>query len=200
MASHTTLGSRRDDPAEIIAEIDDVDFVLAIILVDLTIIETTVLAIEGHIHVYENWLGLAKAPNLPQHAADRIGVGVGPFIIDAGNADWGTWVQILGSTDTPIIVGSDYYELHRLTFTAVERDLPYFVQFGFGASGADAITNGTYTEMVVKPTGNQVDSHPMELLNKVQEDGTLAWARCLCPGQDTGTMSFYYGLHEYVEA
>jgi len=28
--------------------------------------------------------------------------------------------------------------------------------------------------------------------------GSKLWARCMCPGQNTGTLDFYLGIHEYV--
>lgn len=158
--------------------------------------------IERHLHSYESWLEEAGTPS-GTHKADRIGTagGAGVFRIDAGNssvtATWGAWVQLLGSADTPIIAGSTHYDFHRLMIAATERNNIYFIQIGFGASGADAISNGDYTEAVLLPLSNQIDSGPIVVQTRRQAVDTLAWARCLCPGQDTATLDFFFALHEY---
>ena len=56
--------------------------------------------IETHMHSRGSWFGMAITPTAT-HLADRIGPLVQPFQLDAGNEDWGAWVQVLGSDDTP---------------------------------------------------------------------------------------------------
>ena len=202
------LGSRRQDldaiEGDIITIEADIIFILAF-MVDIDIAITNILGnlyeIVHHFHTYERWMQPSKQANPTTHVASPIGVGTGDFQIDAGNDDWGEWVQILGSDDTPVQADMIEYDLHRLVFTSTEpeRNAPYFVQIGFGASGADALTDGTYTEIVFMPISNQIDSGPIEILTEQQDAGTLAWARCMCPGQDTAMMDFFFGLHEYEE-
>ena len=156
-----------------------------------------VAEIERHFHSYERWFGLAAVPAAETHRADPAGTGVAVFQIDAGNDDWGAWVQVLGSSDTPSITGSAYYDFHEIVFTAAERNLPYVVQIAVGASGAAALTAGTYTESMFVPSGGLLDKGPVQIQMKRAAAGTKAWARCFCNGQDTGTMNFYIGLHEY---
>ena len=154
--------------------------------------------IEIHLHSWERWFETAASADGEVHVADNIGNGSGAFQIDAGNDDWGAWVQLIGSSDTPDETGSDYYDLHRIDIEATERNETYFFQFGFDASGVDALTNGNYTEVVIHPVSNQADSIPVIVQTPRIAAGTKAWVRCKCPGQNTATLDFYIGLHEYA--
>jgi hypothetical protein len=153
--------------------------------------------IERHLHSYEAWFEVAAVPSGEVNIADRIGSGNGVFQVDAGNDTWGAWVQILGSGDTPERAGSAYYDVHEILFTTVERNFPYAFQVAYGDSGAAGLAAGDYTESMYSPQSNTIDSGPVELHNRRTAAGTKAWARCYCPGQDTGTMDFYFGFHEY---
>ena len=153
--------------------------------------------IERHLHSYERWMELAGTPATETHRADAAGTGAGVFQIDAGNVTWGSWLQILGSSDTPVITGSTKFDLHRLVVTATELNEIYVIQIAFGASGAAALSAGAYTESVFNPVSNQVDSGPVDIQSRRIAAGTKAWARCICPGQDTATLDFMIGLHEY---
>ena len=153
--------------------------------------------VERHLHSYERWFELAGTPAAETHRADAAGTGAGVFQIDAGNAAYGSWLQILGSSDTPAITGSAKFDLHRILITATERNAVYVVQIAYGATGAAALTAGDYTESVFIPASNQVDSGPIEVQSRRVSAGTKAWARCICPGQDTATLDFMIGIHEY---
>ena len=153
--------------------------------------------VERHFHSYERWFELAAVPAAETHRADAAGTGAGVFQIDAGTDDWGSWLQILGSSDTPADAGNVYFDLHRLMVTATERNLPYVVQIAFGATGDGAVTAGEYLEVVFAPASNLVDSGPVDVNSRRIAAGTKAWARCICPGQDTATIDFMFGLHEY---
>lgn len=152
---------------------------------------------ERHFHSYESWFETAASPSGETNVADRIGDGSGVFQIDAGNNDWGSWVQVLGSADTPARAGNTKFDLHRLEISATERNEVYFVQVAFGDSGAAGLAAGDYTEAVFKAASNQVDSGPVIIQDRRKDVGTKAWARCKCPGQNTATLDFYLGLHEY---
>lgn len=152
--------------------------------------------IERHFHSYERWYELAGTPDGEVHRADAAGLGGGYFEIDAGDSSvtptWGAWVQILGSTDTALT-----YDLHRLSFVAAERNLAYVVQIAFGAVAADAYTAGTYTESVFVPASNVLDTGPVDVQTRRHSAGTKAWARCICPTQNTGYLRFRFGMHFY---
>lgn len=163
---------------------------------DLTAISAEVDEVERHLHNYERWFGLALVPNAEIHVADRLGVGVLPFQIDAGNDTWGAWVQMLGSSDTPADVGKVKFDFHEIQMTGNERMSDYFIQFGFGASGAAALAALTYTEKVLTFDGINYERY-FEVMSRRQNAATKVWARCLCPGQNTATLDFYIGIHEY---
>lgn len=151
-----------------------------------------VAEIERHFHSYERWFELAGTPSGETHRADAAGTGAGIFQVDAGNDTWGSWLQVLGSSDT-----SQTYDLHRVLVTATERSAIYVVQIAYGASGDAAVTAGTYTEAVFSPASNLVDSGPVDVQSRRQAAGTKAWVRTICPGQDTATLNFMVGLHFY---
>lgn len=156
--------------------------------------------IEHHLHSYERWFGIALVPNGQVHVADRIGTAVAPLQADAGNNTWGTWLQILGSSDTPADAGKTHFDLHRLMITAVERaSADHYVQIGFGDSGAAALAAGNYTEFVYRPASSTAEEIPIDIQTKRRTAGTKTWLRLFIPGQNTGTFNFYLGLHEYDE-
>lgn len=147
--------------------------------------------IERHLHSYEKWFGVAATPSAT-HKADRVGQGIVAFELDGGNLVFGSWVQILGSDDT-----TEKYDLHKLFITDVQETAPYFVQLAFGAVANDAVTAGTFTEFVFRVNATNSDRTEIPINCRRQAAGTLGWARCLALGTNTGTMSFYFGLHTY---
>jgi hypothetical protein len=153
--------------------------------------------IERHIHSHERWLETAAVASGETHVADVIGTGGGSFQLDAGNDDWGSWVQILGSSDTPVITNSEYYDLHRIEIDTEERAGTYFLQFAFGASGAAALSAGTYTETIYTGPAGAQSGGPVVIQSRRIASGTKAWARTMFPGQDTATIDLYIGIHEY---
>ena len=153
--------------------------------------------IERHLHSNERWFGAAASPSGETHVADRIGQGISSFQIDAGNNDWGSWLQILGSADTPADPGNVFMDFHKILITNSERNQTYFVQISAGATGAAGLTALTYTEVVFQPLSNQIDSAPIVIQSRRFAVGTKVWVRCLCPGQNTATLNFYDAIHEY---
>jgi len=130
------------------------------------------------------------------HVADRIGVGAGPFRMDAANDDWGAWVQVLGSTDTPISTGFAYFDPHQIIIHDVERANTYFVQMARGETGDAALLAGSYTEFLYDAATTK-DTAIIPVQTGRAPAGSKVWARCMISGVDTGWMDFYIGLHEY---
>ena len=155
-----------------------------------------VAEIERHLHSGARWFETASVPNAEIHVADRIGSGAGAFRVDAGNLVWGSWVQILGSSDTPADTGKAYFDPHQVIVEDTERASTYFLQFARGASGAAGLAAGTYTEFVYGATV-QKDTGIIMVQTGRALAGSKVWARCICPGQNTGWLDFYFGLHEY---
>jgi hypothetical protein len=153
--------------------------------------------IKRHLHSNERWYGVATVPNGEIHVADRIGVGINAFQIDAGNNNWGSWLQVLGSSDTPADTGNVYFDGHRIQIEAAEKTETYFVQFSAGATAAAGLAALTYTEFVYRPETVQGKPAPIVIQTRRTAVGIKLWARCLCPGQNTATLDFYFAIHEY---
>lgn len=155
--------------------------------------------IERHLHSAGSWFEKATTPNAELHVADRIGDGIGAFEVDAGNDDWGTWIQVLGSTDTPARgVSQLYFDPHEIVIEYSENAGAYFIQFARGDSGAAGYAAGNYTEVVFESdsVGQKASG-----ITKVQTGrspvGSKLWCRIKCPGQNTSLLKFYIGIHEY---
>lgn len=152
--------------------------------------------IEKHLHSGARWFESAAVPSGETHVADRIGSGDGAFQIDAGNLTWGPWTQILGSADTPVDSGNVYFDPHQIIVEDTERAATYFVQFSRGDSGAAGLAAGTYTEFIYGATVQKDTGIIIAQTGRAPVNAKL-WARCMCPGQNTGTLDFYFGIHEY---
>ena len=152
--------------------------------------------IERHLHSGARWFQPAASPSGETNVADRIGSGSGSFQIDAGNDTWGSWVQILGSSDTPADAGKVYFDPHLMIVTTSERSGVHFIQFARGDSGAAGYTAGTYTELALDLT-DKAGGAIIPVQTGRAPAGSKLWARCMCPGQNTATIDFLIGIHEY---
>ena len=153
----------------------------------------------NHIHNFERWFGAALVPNAEIHVADNILTATTWFTADAGNNTWGSWLQIFGSSDTPNQVGMTLFDFHRLYVAEIERGgLSHFIQIGWGASGAAALAAGNYLDIVYKPVSAANAETPIQLIGKRIPAGSKVWIRVKIPTANTGTFSFYAGIHEYV--
>jgi len=153
---------------------------------------------ERHLHSYERWFGVAAIPNGEIHVADSITTSDTAFQMDAGNNTWGGYLQILGSSDTPAIGGSAYFDLHRMAVVAVENaNATHLVQIVFGTSGAVGLAAGTYTEFVFRPQSVQGAEMIVDFQTRRIAAGTKAWIRCWVSGANTSTVDLFFGLHEY---
>lgn len=155
--------------------------------------------VDRHNHHNDIWFEKATSANEEIHVADRIGSGNGSFQLDAGNDDWGDWVQLLGSSDTPVYPQKDEYDLHKLQITASERTSTYYIQIAFGEDATNALANGDITEVPFTPAAVAGRPAPITISSEHHVMTTKVWSRCKCPGQDTGTLDFIFGLHEYLE-
>ena len=157
--------------------------------------------LEGHVHNWERWLCAAAVPNAGIHVADRIGAtatSTSPFTLTSGNDTWGNWVQLLGSSDTPVVAGMVRYDLHRILVLVANTVSPYFIQIGFGTSGAQALTDNTFSSLVINPASNTDKTEALPFMSKQQAAGTKAWGRCWCVGSNAKTLTVMFGLHEYA--
>ena len=155
-----------------------------------------VAEIERHLHSGARWFGAAVTPSGETHAADAIGTTSSPFQIDGGNDTWGAWSLMFGSDDTPVRSGNAYFDPHQIVVKDTENSSVYFVQFSRGATGAAGLAAGTYTEFVYSATV-QKETGVLIVQTGRAPVGSLIWARCWSVGDNTGTIDFFLGLHEY---
>lgn len=151
--------------------------------------------LERHFHSAGRWFGRA-ATTSATHAADRIANSPVAFQMDAGDSSFGSWISVLGTGDTPADAGKTYFDPHEFVISAAERAAIYFVQFARGATGDAGYAAGTYTEFVVDTT-NKAGGAVARMQTGRAPAGSALWARTMCLGQNTGTISFYIGIHEY---
>lgn len=167
---------------------------------ELDVITEEVIEIERHLHSAGSWFGQAIVPVGETHVADRLDSAVLAFEIDAGDESWGSWIQILGSDDTPARTSQVYFDPHEIVITYTERAAIYFIQFTRGESGEVGYSAGNYTELVYESTAVGAKASG---ITKVQTGraptGSKLWARCLALNENTATISFYLGIHEYRE-
>jgi len=157
--------------------------------------------IEKHLHSAGTWFGAKDTPTATVFAA-RIGESdCDTFRIDGGDSSgtptWGAWVQIFGADDTPARADQTHYDPHLMLITAAEQEVPYFIQFGRGASGTAALAAGTYTELCIGVDATKKFKAETPIQTGRAPAGSLLWARCLATGSNTGTLDFYLGIHEY---
>jgi len=163
-------------------------------------IEQESYEIENHHHNYEKWFGLAGTPDGETHRADRITLKPEPFQVDAGNDDFGSWLQIIGSSDTPVISTNTFFDFRELLIISHERNsTPYVLQFACGESSelAGQLTAETFTEEAMVTGAGNSETGPIIFLNRRVASGSKIWVRIWSKGQNTGTLDFYIGIHEY---
>lgn len=155
--------------------------------------------IEKHFHGYEKWFGSAAIPAGETHNADLINGASSVFTLTSGNSDWGAWLQLLGSSDTPAVTSKKYFDPHRIEVRTTSSTAPYFIQLVSGESAGLAanIAAGLYTIFPYTAASMANDSGPAEMMFPRIAAGTKLWARTLCIGENAKTITFYIGIHEY---
>ncbi len=151
--------------------------------------------IEKHFHNNERWLGLAAVPAGETHRADIDSITA--FQMDAGNDTWGTWLQVIGSSDTPVIAGMAKFDLHRILMSDVENKKRITrIQIAVGSSGAAGLAAGDYTEIIATPD-NDAKQDPYSIMMPRYSAGEKVWIRCWVKATNTSKIDFFIGLHEY---
>lgn len=156
--------------------------------------------IERHLHSNEKFFGLAGTPNAEIHRADRITLKPEPFVANAGNDDWGAWLQIMGSGDTPALAGSVKYDFHEMLFVSHEHNSNVYAVQIVGGESADIaakVAAEEITEIVFITGGGNTEVGPITIKSRRSAAGVKCWVRVWAKGQNTSTLSFYFGIHEY---
>lgn len=155
--------------------------------------------IERHLHNTEKWFGAAAIPDAELHVAGRMAGGIQPFVLTAGNDDFGAWVQVLGTNDTPVTTGMVNFDARRILVTDTNSTNPFIVQVVSGESSeiAAKIASEQFSEAPYISATNNNDSGVEEIMVRRTAVGEKVWARCACIGSSGSTFSFYFGIHEY---
>ena len=172
---------------------------IAAMQADIDTMKAEVSETEHHLHNNEKWFGAAASASGETHVADRMGPGIAPFALLTGNDAFGSWVQILGSSDTPVASGKLKYDTHRILVTSTDSTIPFNVQIVSGESAAIAakISAEDFTEFPYISATNNADSGISDVIDKRDDAGEKMWMRAICVGQDAKTINLYFGLHEY---
>jgi hypothetical protein len=157
--------------------------------------------IESHLHNYEKWFGAFSGAADELHVAERMGSGVLPFTLTAGNDDFGNWVQVLGSEDTPIRQSKTYFDFHRCLITETDSTLPFIIQIVTGESAGIAakLLSEDFSEIPYIAATNNNDSGIAEMKVERILVGTKVWMRACCIGGNGKVIKLYNGIHEYNE-
>jgi len=173
--------------------------------------------IEKHLHNREYWFGQNASPDQGVTAGQK--GGMTPFIASSISTSdgWGAWLPLLGSGDTPSVVGSGNvkFDMHRMEITdvTVGDKLPHFIQFawstlGVGSTdeeaGDDGIANEHVSGFITVPEKDG-KSAPVNILMPRLSVGVRLLMRYRCTARNTpyaltaGTgLQFFIGIHEYA--
>lgn len=163
-------------------------------------IEQEVYEIEHHLHNREKWFGAAAVASGETHVADRMAGGISPFSLISGNDDFGSWVQLLGSSDTPVNMGMTKIDGHRFLVTTTDSTEVFNIQIAAGESAelAAKLAAEEFTETPFISATNNGDSGISDIMSVRTNTSDKIWGRCVCIGQTTKTINIYFGIHEYL--
>jgi len=158
-----------------------------------------VFEIEKHLHNYEKWFGAAGVPSGEAHIADRVGLNASTFQLVSGNNAFGSWVQILGSDDTPVGSGKTKYDAHRIIVINSNSTLPFGIQIISGESSniVTKLAAEEVTEFIYVAATNNNDAGIQAVIDRRSNAQEKLWARCICIGGNGPLLNFYFGIHEY---
>lgn len=160
---------------------------------------------EHHFHSFERWLGASGGGIAPGLETSLTGF----RITSAAVANtFGTSVQILDGTETPLQSGEVSFDFHRIQIISVENnDKIYRIRFANNSEGhtnyADAVAAGVYSDIafrVTKGTGNSPVLPIVTMRIKRVSSGTIFWAAVATADAVAQYIDFLVGIHEYDES
>jgi len=124
---------------------------------------------------------------------------IAAFQLTSGNNAFGSWLQVFGSSDTPITSGETKFDLHRILFTDTNSTDPFIIQIVTGESAdiAAKLIAEDFNEFPYISATNNNDSGITELIDKRCDVGEKVWMRCANVGGNGTLLDFYCGIHEY---
>jgi hypothetical protein len=148
---------------------------------------------------YNKWYGLAATPDAELHRADRMADEIQPFTLLTGSKTFGNWVQILGSSDTPLVAGMKLFNINEFLVTVTDSTTAFIMQLVSGESAdiAAKIAAEKFDEFPYIAATVANDSGIIELKRLKIEAGTKVWCRACCMNESAKSISFYFGLQEF---
>ena len=161
-------------------------------------LQTSVDNIAGHQHSFERWMGISAN----QSGNDWCLIeGLAPFQAISGSAAFGSdtsdEAKVIGTEDTPHILGRTNFDVHHILITAgsVATDCILRVIWGSGTM-AEAISEGQFTNSMVQEAKKGL---PIEIHMPVLDAGIdKVWVQ-VKTATDNATIDFFVGVHEYTE-
>ena len=164
--------------------------------------QSKVYETEHHVHNYERWFGISADQSGDDWALEA---GLLPFTADSGDADFGTAVKVIGPADTPVNLIAVKFDCHRLFITDLQHSTVYFIRVIIGRDGETSANTaesaGNYTDTPVittDPNLNRFGGVPVDLIMKRESVTERVWVK-VKNATDGSTVTFYVGLHEYME-
>lgn len=150
--------------------------------------------IEKHFHSVGKFLGLAPNVSGITHNASGMDSATTAFQLDAGNNAFCAWTLLIGTGDTPVVAGNTSFDPHLLYISSAERNKTYWIQLSSDTTSAADITEAMFSPQAAAAAGRRM---PVAVRSPRLLAGTAYYGRIKCPTQDTATLDFYIGLHEY---
>ncbi len=147
--------------------------------------------INSHLHNREIWFGAAAVPT-GTHKGDIDTMAF--YQSTAGNNQYGSWLQLLGSDDTPVQAGFVEFDGHRMLVTvgASATNTLHKVQLAKGASGSQQLL--TEVEFILTSGTAAI---PVDIIFPHVDAGENLWVRHWANGKNGTTMDLKLGIHEY---
>jgi len=155
---------------------------------------------EIHLHSDGRWFGKSADQSGNDWAADTLT----PFQAISGNGVYGAdaddEAKIVGSADTPWIIGDTHFDLHQLLIVAVSVNTEFKLRFVYGTGTmANAIIAEQYSEEMVKFDAlnpQQSAGIPFKVQAGKHTVGIKMWVQAK-NATDNATIGFYWGGHPY---
>ena len=154
---------------------------------------------EHHVHNDEHWFKRRAVPTGTSFADTSHAVFYSFTLTTAADSTLGTFVQILGTDDTPVTAGNTYIDLHRLYITDVDDSTPFQIVMVWGTSVAAGFAAGTFGSIPVASDAanpNQATPYPVDIMTARMPVGTNMW---MAASNAAGVqeISLWVGGHEY---
>lgn len=154
--------------------------------------------IDEESHTPKDTLGLSSSASFPTTAADADTMT--PYVLTSGDDDWGPWLLLIGSDDTPLRTGKDTFDINDLLVQTVSTAATGRIQIGWDLTTTTVIlANETYTSVMFNPEGigNNIGVGHIDIDTEDINAGTLVWGRLWVDGENGATASIFIEIHEF---